>query len=166
MFVLFSRRFLVETLCVAGLFCIMAAFAKWQTLETADYMCIIYVHVPFVWMCMLAFTVNVGAAVAYLLKKSWRTDALAEASAEVGVFFGATGVMMGSMAKMLSGLDNRVPPRSAHKASKVPMMVVPVAVKKASHRVFQATPQRPSPDTQPKPQTRSVATRSNRCVQA
>jgi hypothetical protein len=45
MFVLFSRRFLVETLCVAGLFCIMAAFAKWQTLETADYMCIIYVHV-------------------------------------------------------------------------------------------------------------------------
>ncbi len=42
---LFSRRFLVETLCVAGLFCIMAAFAKWQTLETADYMCIIYVHV-------------------------------------------------------------------------------------------------------------------------
>ena len=42
---LFSRRFLVDTLCVAGLFCIMAAFAKWQTLETADYMCIIYLHV-------------------------------------------------------------------------------------------------------------------------
>ncbi len=58
---------------------------------------IIYVHVPFVWMCMLAFTVNVGAALAYLFKKSWRTDALAEASAEVGVFFGATGVMMGSI---------------------------------------------------------------------
>jgi hypothetical protein len=42
---LFSRRFVVDTLCVAGLFCIMTAFAKWQTLETADYLCIIYVHV-------------------------------------------------------------------------------------------------------------------------
>jgi len=41
----FSRRFVVDTLCVAGLFCIMAAFAKWQTLETADYLCVIYVHV-------------------------------------------------------------------------------------------------------------------------
>lgn len=58
---------------------------------------IIYVHVPFVWMCMLAFTVNVGAAVSYLLKKSWKTDALAEASAEVGVFFGAIGVLQGSI---------------------------------------------------------------------
>jgi hypothetical protein len=40
-----SRRFVVDTSCVAALFCIMAAFANWHTLETADYMCIIYVHV-------------------------------------------------------------------------------------------------------------------------
>ncbi len=58
---------------------------------------ILYVHVPHVWMCLLAFTLNVGCAIAYLLKKSWRTDALAEASAEVGVYFGATGVLMGSI---------------------------------------------------------------------
>ena len=58
---------------------------------------IIYVHVPFVWMCMLAFTVNVVAGVSYLLKKSWKTDALAEAAAEVGVFFGGIGVTMGSI---------------------------------------------------------------------
>lgn len=58
---------------------------------------IIYVHVPFVWMCMLAFTVNVVAALSYLFKKSWKSDALAEASAEVGVFFGGVGVMMGSI---------------------------------------------------------------------
>ena len=42
---LLSRRFVVDTLCVAALFCIMAAFANWHTLETADYMCVIYVHV-------------------------------------------------------------------------------------------------------------------------
>lgn len=58
---------------------------------------ILYVHVPYVWMCMLAFTINVGCALAYLMKKSWRTDALAEASAEVGVLFGAGGVLMGSI---------------------------------------------------------------------
>ncbi len=58
---------------------------------------ILYVHVPYVWMALLAFTINVGCAVAYLLKKSWRTDALAEAAAEVGVLFGAGGVLMGSI---------------------------------------------------------------------
>lgn len=58
---------------------------------------ILYVHVPYVWACLIAFTVNVGCAIAYLMKKSWRTDALAEATAEVGVYFGAIGVLMGSI---------------------------------------------------------------------
>jgi heme exporter protein C len=58
---------------------------------------ILYVHVPYVWACLIAFTVNVGCAVAYLMKKSWKTDALAEASAEVGVYFGAIGVLQGSI---------------------------------------------------------------------
>ncbi|MEW5738285.1 MAG: cytochrome c biogenesis protein CcsA [Myxococcota bacterium] len=58
---------------------------------------ILYVHVPFVWMCMVAFTLNVGCAIAYLMKKSWRTDALAESTAEIGVMFGAGGVLMGSI---------------------------------------------------------------------
>lgn len=58
---------------------------------------ILYVHVPYIWMCMVAFTINVGCAIAYLFKKSWRTDALAEATAEVGVLFGAGGVLMGSI---------------------------------------------------------------------
>lgn len=58
---------------------------------------ILYVHVPYVWMALIAFTINVGCALAYLMKKSWRTDALAESSAEVGVFFGAIGVLQGSI---------------------------------------------------------------------
>ena len=41
---------------------------------------IIYVHIPFVWMCMLGFTVNVVCAVGYLFKANWKLDALAEAS--------------------------------------------------------------------------------------
>ena len=58
---------------------------------------ILYVHVPHIWVALAAFTLNVGCGVAYLMKKSWVTDALAEASAEVGVYFGAVGVGMGSI---------------------------------------------------------------------
>jgi heme exporter protein C len=39
----------------------------------------------------------VTCAIAYLFKKSWVTDALAEATAEVGVYFGALGVVLGSI---------------------------------------------------------------------
>lgn len=42
---LLSRRCVVDTSCVVVLFCVMTAFAKWQRLETADYLCIVYVHV-------------------------------------------------------------------------------------------------------------------------
>ncbi|MBL8934554.1 MAG: cytochrome c biogenesis protein CcsA [Archangium sp.] len=58
---------------------------------------ILYVHVPYIWMAFIAFLMNVGCAFAYLMKKSWVTDALAESSAEVGVLFGAVGVAMGSI---------------------------------------------------------------------
>jgi heme exporter protein C len=58
---------------------------------------IMYVHVPQVWMALLAVTLNCGCSVAYLFKNSWKTDALAEASAEVGVFFGAVGISLGSI---------------------------------------------------------------------
>lgn len=58
---------------------------------------IMYAHVPQVWMMMLAVTVNLGASVAYLWKRSWGADSLAEASAEVGVLFGVVGVTLGSV---------------------------------------------------------------------
>jgi heme exporter protein C len=58
---------------------------------------ILYAHVPHVWMCLLAFTLNLGCSIGYLLKKSWVTDALGEASAEVGVYFGSIGVALGSI---------------------------------------------------------------------
>ncbi len=71
----------------------------WAPKETfmSDVGRILYVHVPHVWACLIAFTINVGCAIAYLMKKSWRTDAMAEASAEIGVYFGAIGVLQGSI---------------------------------------------------------------------
>ncbi len=65
--------------------------------EMGDVYRIFYVHVPAVWMALLALTLNFGCAVTYLFKPSWKADALAEASAEVGLLFGATGVLLGAI---------------------------------------------------------------------
>ncbi len=82
----------------------MLAVGAWLALawappdrEMGDVQRIMYVHVPQVWMALLAATLNFGCSVAYLFKKSWKTDALAEASAEVGVLFGAVGIALGSI---------------------------------------------------------------------
>ena len=56
---------------------------------------IIYAHVPAMWMALIAATLNVGASLAYLFKASWKTDALAEASAELGLLFGVFGMVLG-----------------------------------------------------------------------
>ena len=58
---------------------------------------IIYMHVPQVWAAMLALILNFGCSVAFLFKRSFVTDSLAEASAEVGVFFGTIGVLLGAI---------------------------------------------------------------------
>ena len=38
---------------------------------------IIYMHVPTIWVALLALTVNFACSVAFLFKKSFDTDALA-----------------------------------------------------------------------------------------
>lgn len=58
---------------------------------------ILYVHVPQVWMGLLGMTVNFGCSVAFLFRRSFVADSLAEASAEVGVVLGAVGVVLGSI---------------------------------------------------------------------
>ncbi len=65
--------------------------------EMGDVQRIMYAHVPAVWMALVALTLNFGASVAYLFKQSWKLDALAESSAEVGVVFGAIGVLLGAI---------------------------------------------------------------------
>jgi heme exporter protein C len=58
---------------------------------------IMYMHVPQVWMALVALTINFVCSVAYLFKKSIVTDCLAEASAEVGVYFGGVGILLGAI---------------------------------------------------------------------
>ena len=65
--------------------------------EMGDVYRIIYVHVPAMWMALLALTLNFGCCIAYLMKSSWKTDALAEATGEVGLLFGTYGLVLGAI---------------------------------------------------------------------
>jgi heme exporter protein C len=68
-----------------------------QDREMGDVYRIIYVHVPAMWMAMMTLTLNFGLSVAYLFKSSWKTDALAESTAEVGLLFGSYGLVLGAI---------------------------------------------------------------------
>jgi heme exporter protein C len=58
---------------------------------------IFYAHVPADWMAFMALSLNLVFSVAYLVRKSWRFDAISESSAEVGLLFGVIGVATGSI---------------------------------------------------------------------
>lgn len=68
-----------------------------QDREMGDVYRIIYVHVPAMWMAMLTLVLNFVCCVSYLIKSNWKTDALAEASAEVGLLFGGFGLVLGAI---------------------------------------------------------------------
>ena len=58
---------------------------------------ILYVHVPSAWLALVAYTVAFAASIAYLLHHQLGADALAEASAEVGLVFNALALATGSI---------------------------------------------------------------------
>jgi len=65
--------------------------------EMGDVQRIMYIHVPAMEMSLLAMTLNFVCCVVYLFRPRWTTDSLAEAFAEVGLFFGAYGLVLGSI---------------------------------------------------------------------
>jgi len=93
----------VETVAVLAAACIFA-YAAWVGLtqappdrEMGDVQRIMYAHVPMVQMMLLAGTILFVCSVLYLFRASWKTDALAEASAELALVFGAIGTTLGSI---------------------------------------------------------------------
>ncbi|MEL6547312.1 MAG: cytochrome c biogenesis protein CcsA, partial [Myxococcota bacterium] len=58
---------------------------------------ILYTHVPAGWMSLLAFTLNAGCCVAFLMSSSLKADALAEAAAETGVVLATLLLITGSI---------------------------------------------------------------------
>ncbi|HEY1417649.1 MAG TPA: cytochrome c biogenesis protein CcsA [Myxococcaceae bacterium] len=93
----------LEIAAVVAIACIFA-YAAWVGLvwappdrEMGNVQRIMYAHVPMVQMMLLAGTINFVASVLYLFRASWKTDALAEASAELALVFGAIGTTLGSI---------------------------------------------------------------------
>lgn len=65
--------------------------------DMSDVQRIMYVHLPAIWVGLVLLILNFAAALTYLLRPSWAADALAEASAEVGLVFGGIGTVLGSI---------------------------------------------------------------------
>lgn len=79
-------------------------FGTWHGLVVAppdiymgDVQRIMYVHVPTAWAALLTLTFAFFVAIGWLVRGTWRWDALQEASIEVGVVLGALLLAQGSI---------------------------------------------------------------------
>ena len=57
----------------------------------------LYLHVPAAWVCYLAFSISLTGSVAFIAKRSPRSDIIAENSAILGLLFGAIALIVGSL---------------------------------------------------------------------
>jgi len=97
--VLIKRGLVLSSIALAGLagMYVLALAGtpteRWQGLAQK----ILYLHAPSAWVSLLAFSLVGIASVAYLLMKDTRLDVFAEASAEVGLAFGAVMLTTGPL---------------------------------------------------------------------
>lgn len=82
-----SVLFIVFTLALLGYSTYQALVVAPTEQTMGEVQRIFYYHAPTAWVAGLCFFVNFLASVAYLLKRNSNADALAAASAEVGVVF-------------------------------------------------------------------------------
>jgi heme exporter protein C len=96
------KRYIRPGLGIAGL--VLLAYGTYLGLvwapparDMGDVQRIMYAHVPAVWAALIALVVQFVACIVYLFNASWKVDALAEASTEVGVVIGTVGVVLGAI---------------------------------------------------------------------
>ena len=75
----------------------LALFSVPPERDMGEVVRIFAVHVPQVQMALLAVVLNFGCSLFFLAKKSWVADALAESSAEVGLYLGTVGTALGAI---------------------------------------------------------------------
>ena len=92
-------RSVLASLSALGLLSTLAGALLYAPTERVqgDVQRIFYFHVPLAWVAYLAFFVVFGASVAYLRTRRERWDALALASAEVGLLFTTLVLVTGSL---------------------------------------------------------------------
>jgi heme exporter protein C len=95
-----KKLYLVTILCTLAIlggttYLSLAVAPTEQTM--GDVYRIFYYHVPSAWVAGLCFFINFVASFVYLLKRSEKADALAAASAEVGIVFGIVLLISGPL---------------------------------------------------------------------
>ena len=85
------------TLVLLGVSSYLALVVAPTEATMGDVQRIFYYHVPSGWVAGLCFTINFLASIWYLWKRTAASDALAAASAEVGVIFGAVLLITGPL---------------------------------------------------------------------
>ena len=85
------------TLILLGVSSYLALVVAPTEATMGDVQRIFYYHVPSGWVAGLCFTINFLASIWYLWKRSPSSDAIAAASAEVGVVFGAVLLITGPL---------------------------------------------------------------------
>ena len=85
------------TLVLLGVSSYLALAVAPTEATMGDVQRIFYYHVPSGWVAGLCFTINFLASIWYLWKRSAASDALASASAEVGVIFGTVLLVTGPL---------------------------------------------------------------------
>jgi heme exporter protein C len=74
-----------------------AAFAAPPDRLQGDLQRLMYVHVPAAWLAYLSFVLTLVGSVGWLWRRQARYDRLASAAAEIGVFFTALAIVLGSV---------------------------------------------------------------------
>jgi heme exporter protein C len=85
------------TLVLLGVSSYLALVVAPTEATMGDVQRIFYYHVPSGWVAGMCFTINFLASIWYLWKRSAASDAIAAASAEVGVVFGAVLLITGPL---------------------------------------------------------------------
>jgi heme exporter protein C len=88
---------LTATAGVAVLLGVVASMVSPADRAQGQLVRLMYVHVPAAWIAYLSFAVTFGASVAWLWRRRPAADRLAEAAAEVGVFFTGLAIVLGSI---------------------------------------------------------------------
>jgi len=83
----FSIAFIILTLGLLAFSTYQALFVAPTEQTMGEVQRIFYYHVPSAWVAGVCFFVNFLASIAYIVKRNEKADALAAASAEVGVVF-------------------------------------------------------------------------------
>jgi heme exporter protein C len=90
-----SIAFIIFTLALLGFSTYQGLVAAPTEATMGDVQRIFYYHVPSAWVAGVCFFVNFLASIAYVLKRGSNADALAAASAEVGVVFATIVLITG-----------------------------------------------------------------------